>query len=194
MYLNPYIGVQHLRPSAVRPGGYCWVYFTPIENIDQWPVVNPSNGMAYTPITLKPGKTWFEFKVPDSERFFRESEKKTPSGPLFEITLQGYLPGNDTNQTINSAVMPMHQHVVLFKDRDGQVRFIGSPDRGADCETSYTSGDFNTSRRRDYTFKWAYPFSAPIYAGSLSGIFDEELSVPASNGSFNNDFNSDFDI
>jgi len=195
MYQNVFTPLQNIKRPKVRPGGYCWLVYTPFENVQQWPSINPATGQAATPIVLKPGKQWYQAEVVDKDRFFREEPDINEIGPLWNQSITGYIGGNNSNQTLNAGVMPYHRYAIMLKDRDGQIRLIGNEDSGAVLIPRYTSGEFDTSRRWDYQFNWQHTNPAAIYIGDTGSLDLEEINPPfTGQGSFNNDFNSDFDI
>jgi len=195
MYQNLFSPVQHIRRPAVRGGGYCWLVFTPIENVDIWPTTDPASGVAASEIVLKAGKTWYEAKMVDKDRFFNEAMQVNDAGHFWQQTVTGYIGGNNSNQTLNASVLPYHQYVLMLKDRDGQVRLIGNEDSGARLLIDYTSGDIDASRRRNFRWEWQHINPASIYIGDLTAIENDVIEPPfTGQGSFNNDFNNDFDI
>lgn len=195
MYQNVFSPVQHIRRPAVKPGGYCWLVFTPVENILTWPSLDPLTGVIASAIVLKEGKTWYEAKVVDKDRFFTEAIKVSDAGHYWEHSISSYIGGNNSNQTLNAGTLPYHRYVLMFKDRDGQIRLVGNEDAGADIFPDYTSGDIDASRRWNYRFVWQHLNPAPIYIGDVTGILDDVIVPPfTGEGSFSNDFNSDFDI
>lgn len=194
-YLNIYTPVQHVRRPEVHPGGLCWAVFAKWEDVERWPQVDPLTGMAVTGIYLKEGKTWFELMVTDKGRAFNENQKQSFSGPYWEMQLTGYVGGNNSVLTLSAAAMPFHQYVLMFKDRDGQIRFIGNENTGADVELAYTSGDKEASRKRNYVFSWEHHLPASIYTGDLEDIQDDIILPPFKQlGDYNDDFSADFKI
>jgi hypothetical protein len=192
-YLNIYTPVQHIRRPQVNPGGLCWVVFARWEDVELWPIVDPLTGICKTDIKLRNGKTWFELKATDKGRMFTEVQKQSAAGPYWEMQVTGYVGGNNSVLTLSSGAMTFHQYVVMFKDRDGQIRFIGSDNTGADVEINYTSGDKEASRKRSFVFSWEHHLPAPIYAGKLDDIEDDVILPPfAALREFNDDFNLDF--
>lgn len=187
--------MQHLRRPPVRPGGLCWVVYAIWQDVDQWPQIDPLTGLAKTAITLLPNKTWYECQVVDKGRIFNETQKRSTSGTYFEMQITGYLGGNSSSNTLNADVMLFHNYVVMFKDRDGQIRFLGNADSGADVDFTYTSADLSSSRKRNLTFSWQHSLAAPIYVGNLKDILDDLIIPPfQGQGDFNDDFNDDFNI
>lgn len=194
-YLNIYTPVQHIRRPSVHPGGLCWIVFAKWEDVDKWPQVDPVTGMSVTGIALKEGKTWYQLEVTDKNRMFTENSKSSAAGPYWEMQLTGYVGGNNTVITLSSAAMLFHQYVLFFKDRDGQIRFIGNENSGADVEIQYTSGDKEASRKRSFLFSWEHHLPAPVYTGNLDDIQDDIVIPPFKQlGDFNDDFSEDFNI
>lgn len=194
-YNNVYTPVQHLRRPPVRPGGLCWIVFAKWQDVEFWPQTDPLTGLASTAIKLINGKTWYECNVVDKGRIFNETEKKSNAGPYWDMQITGYLGGNNTSNTLNADVMSFNDYVVMFKDRDGQIRFIGNADTGADVEFTYTSSDTSGSRKRTVTFLWQHSQQAPVYIGDLDDLLDDIITPPFMGvGDFNNDFSNDLNI
>lgn len=187
--------MQHLRRPPVSPGGLCWIIYALWQDVDLWPQVDPLTSLAKTAIKLKAGKTWYECQVVDKGRIFNETEKRSTAGPYWDMQLTGYIGGNSTSNTVNADVMTFNDFVVMFKDRDGQIRFMGNADTGADIEFTYTSADISTSRKRTINFTWQHVLQARIYVGNLDDILDDIITPPfAGAGDFNDDFSNDFNI
>lgn len=194
-YENIYKPVLHRRRPPVHTGGLCWLVFAKWEDVLLWPQVNPETGLCSTPIKLKEGCTWYECKLVDKGRLFTETMKVSPAGPYWDFSITGYFGGNNTAHVLASGTMQYHKYVVMFKDRDGQIRFFGNEDAGADIEEGYTSGEKDSSRKRTVTFSSEHPQPAPIYVGSLEDITDDIIVPPFDGcGAFGNDFGDDFDI
>jgi hypothetical protein len=194
-YNNIYTPVQHFRRPSVQPGGLCWVVYAKWQDVDKWPEVDPMTGLAKTAIQLISGKTWYECQVVDKGRIYTETEKQSTAGPYYEMQISGYLGGNSSSNTLNADVMIFNDYVVMFKDRDGQIRFIGNADSGADVQFSYTSADLSGSRKRNITFSWQHSLQAPIYIGNLKDILADLITPPfQGQGDFSDDFSEDFNV
>lgn len=193
MYQNLYTPLQHLRRPPVQPAGLCWVVFARKADVQYWPLIHPSTNLAFTAIKLFPGKTWYQLLVVNKDRLFTEKQQNVAAGPYWEQTVSGYFGGNNKNQTLAAGIMPFERYVVMFKDRDGNIRMLGSPDSGATYLGDYTSGESDGSRKRTIQFNWENELAAPIYVGDLDDILDDIIVPPfASSGDFTNDFNDDF--
>ena len=194
-YNNVFTPVQHFRRPPIKPGGLCWIVYAKWQDVDKWPEVDMETGLARTAIQLKSGSTWYECRVVDKGRIFTEIEKKTGAGAYYDMQLVGYLGGNNTSNTLNVNVMTFNDYVVMFKDRDGQIRFFGNADSGAEVEFAYTSADISSSRKRNLIFSWQHSLQAPIYIGDLKDIMNDLITPPfQGQGDFSDDFNEDFNI
>lgn len=182
-----------MRRPEVTTGGLCWIVFAKWEDVLYWPQVHPKTGVCSSPIQLIPGRTWYECQLVDKGRIFNENQKASGAGPYWEMQVNGYLAGNNTGLTLSAATMQYHQFVVMLKDRDSQIRFIGNADSGADWENNYNSGDRDNTRKRTGVFSWQNPLPAPVYVGNLDDIVDDLITPPFANeGDFGNDFGDDF--
>jgi hypothetical protein len=181
-----------------KSGGLCWVVFAKWEDVQQWPDVDPLTGLCNTSIMLKAGCTWYELKLPDRDRKFKENLQKSSAGPFWKMQVQGYVAGNNSVHTLSAAAMPFHQYVVMAADRDGQIRFIGNSDSGAEVVIDYSSGEKDESRKRTMSFDWEHHLPAPIYTGQLDDIQTDVILPPFADtadpdlGEFNDDFNDDY--
>lgn len=185
--------MQHLRPAPVSPGGLCWIVFARKSDVAIWPTIDPSSNLAKTAIQLEAGKTWYEFKPVNKERIFTETQKDSPAGPFWDMSLAGYFGGTDVNHILASFIMPFDEFVVMFRDRAGITRFLGNEDAGAFCSQNYTSGDSDNARKIEMLFTWQHTNPATIYYGSLAGFLDEIITPPfKGEGDFNDDFSNDF--
>jgi len=193
MYQNVYTPVQHLRRPPVHPGGLCWTVFARKTDVFLWPIIHPETGKAFTPIQLQPGKTWYELKLVNKDKFYSEIQKNTDAGPSWDILVNGYQGGATDSHILAFGIMPFEEFVLMFKDRYGSVRFIGSADKGAMFIPGYNSGDSDASRKSSMQFLWQSAAPAPIYIGGADNILNDIITPPFANlGDFTSDFNDDF--
>jgi len=155
--------------------------------------MHPETGKAYTPIVLAAGKTWYDLKLVNKDKFFSEVQKDTPAGPYWDMQVNGYQGGTTDCHILAFAIMPFEEFVIMFKDRYGSIRFIGNEDAGATINPSYNSGDSEGSRKGIMQFIWQHTTPAPIYIGGVDQILNDIMVPPfAGLGDFNSDFNDDF--
>jgi hypothetical protein len=195
MYQNVYTPLQHLRRPPVHPGGLCWTVFARKADVLVWPLIHPETGKAVTSIQLIPGATWYDLKLVNKDKFFTEVMKVSDAGPYWDMQVSGYQGGATDTHILSSGIMAFEEFVVMFKDRYGSVRFIGSEDKGAKFNPDYNSGDSDSSRKISIQFIWQSPAPAPIYQGGTDQIINDTIVPPfQGQGDFNNDFNNDFNI
>src|SRR5437870_11659085 len=104
MFQTGYKGIANLVTSKYFYSGFCKLWFTPIENIDVWPAIDPLTQFLLAEPTLKEGKTWYgPAQLPDKQLAFGEKLTPSPAGPFYKQALQCYLPGDDGYTRINAA-------------------------------------------------------------------------------------------
>jgi hypothetical protein len=194
-YHNVFTPVQHMRRPEVHPGGLCWVIFCKWEDVMVWPEIDPQTGIVNTTFQLFPGKTWYNLQVTFKGRLYNEIPKRSNAGPYWEMQVTGYFGGSNSNHTLSAFASRFHQYVVMFKDLDGEIRFIGNQDSGAEIESPYGSGDKDASRKRSITFGWEHANPAQIFQGNANGILTDIITAPFIRlGDFTDDFNPDYNI
>jgi hypothetical protein len=178
-YTNTYLPTQHIRAASVLPAGLCWVLYTPFQNIKEWPQIDPLTGMAFTSFILKPDTTWYYLKIVDNDRFFTEAQRVSAAGIVYEQSIAGWLPGNTPGAISAMHTAQFNRHVVLFKDKSGQSRFIGHPDRGSQILFNYNSGNPSDARKRNISINCVSRYPAVVYTG-ISNIVDSDVITPPS--------------
>jgi hypothetical protein len=193
VYQNVYTPLQHLRPAPVNPGGLCWIVFARKADVAVWPLLDPNTNMAHTAFQLAAGKTWYELKPVNKDRVFQETQKDSTAGPFWDMSLSGYFGGTTVNHILASYIMPLEEFVIMFRDRAGVTRFMGTEDAGASCTQIYNSGDSDSGRKRTVTFSWQHANPATIYFGNLPALLTGIITPPFKQlGDFSDDFNDDF--
>jgi hypothetical protein len=184
MYENTVKPVSALTEAArIYAGGLCPVYFTPFENVLEWPPINPLTGRVDGTIVLRADASIYLASFNPQTKEFTEATKESPAGDWHEMVLNATLPGNSAENILSLNAILYHRHFVLFKDKHGEWRFFGNEDYGAKASYQYTSGDFNTSRNRKIKFAYSGPNAAPIYRGDLPEIA-EGLFLITDDGDF----------
>lgn len=193
MYQNAYTPLQHFRKPNVRTGGLCWAVYARKEDVQLWPQMHPATNLAYTPIKLYEGKTWYQLLAVDKDRILSENMEDSPAGPWWKIQSSCYFGGNNSNHILTSGLLAFDEVVLMIQDRDGNIRLIGNEDAGASFTTAYSSGDKDQSRKRTISFYWEHTMPAAIYIGGLKDIEADVITPPfATLGDFTNDFSDDF--
>lgn len=121
MHQTGYKGISNIVKSPYFYPGFCKLWFTPIENIDVWPAIDPASQFLVTEPTLKAGATWFgPADLPDKQLGLGEKMQLTAAGPIFRQALECFLPGDDGYTRINATNIAYSELVFV-----GQVRAGG---------------------------------------------------------------------
>lgn len=177
MYHNVHQAVDHLRKAPrIRPGGLCSIAFALHRQVAAWPEVNPETGIIDDEIQLVPGAILYTIEATDKGRSFEEVQKRSAAGAYMDISVNGIIGGNTTNNTLIASAMMHERFVVIVKDRNGEYRLIGNEDSGAKFSYSYSSGDRDASRLVNIGFTWQHPLPAPIYQGVVINYLTENMS------------------
>src|SRR4051812_44916971 len=121
MYQTAYLPLQSIgRLRVPYVGGFCRWWYTPIENIDVFPPINPLTQMLAAEPTLKAGATWYgPVNVPDSHVGWDEEMQQGKPGHWYKEKVEGLMPGMDRNSHINLQNHAFHQFVIVGKARSG---------------------------------------------------------------------------
>ncbi len=179
MYENIQRGSQSLRkPTVIKPGGLCKIYFGPKNDIQTLPSKNPLTGVIDDTIVLKAGATLFIVEATQKERTFIEATNSSAAGDFVEMQVTTSLPGNTINHILGLSAMMNNDFVLIVWDGRDQ-RLMGSPDKGAEVSWKYTSGAISSSRYRDLVWKYRHPLPAPVYQGGSVTLDDQNFIFAA---------------
>lgn len=145
MNQTSYNGVTNLIKGLPVIGGFCHFWYIPIEEVDSMPVIDPTNQVLKTDITLKAGKAWRgPVPVPDRQLGLTESKKNAAAGPYYDIKVSCVYPGDLPAARTNFDNMAYHQYMIVGKLRStGFYVVIGNPDAGAEFSADFDSGSAN---------------------------------------------------
>ncbi|MDR6565480.1 PKD domain-containing protein [Chitinophaga ginsengisegetis] len=147
----------------MQTAGLCEFYFARHEDVVMWPKVDPQTGTITDGLQLKAGKGWMRCRVLEADRSYRELTKIDPAGPYSEISVQGFMPGDSTANSLTLATMVFGRYVLVVKERTGIQRLLGSADVGVSYSGSYDSEDADGTRGCKMVFSWRTPISPRIY-------------------------------
>jgi hypothetical protein len=84
MYQTAYTGIlSGINKGKDTMGGFCTWYFTPVENIDTWPAINPLTQKAVSKPVLKNGAYWYRSNI-NRQSSFDEVQKLNAAGHFYE--------------------------------------------------------------------------------------------------------------
>jgi len=138
---RPLVALSKAMPSYT--GGICKLWHVPIQDILEFPVINPQTQMLVGSPILKANKTWYgPVNIPDNKRGWKETQDRNKPGIWFKQQVTGFVPGNSHEVHINIQNLMHHQHVVVGKLRQsGMYIVLGNDICGLLLDHETGSGD-----------------------------------------------------
>jgi hypothetical protein len=168
--LNVYRPIQSLQKSPIEVGGLCSLSFFAIEDVQDWPEVDPATGILSTAINMKTGKMIYICQATDHGRSFDEELKYSGAGPYMDIQVAGVLGGHNAQNILTLCTAQFHRWGLICNDRNGNYRLVGYKNSGARLTYKYTSADPSGSRKVNLSWSWQNPLPAPIYQAAVFRI------------------------
>ncbi len=176
-----YVDVLPFSKGLAFNGGFCEWWFTPKNNIQYWPLINPLNQFLDSEPSLISGATWFgPIKVPNDQLGFDEAQKFSAAGIYYEQKVSGFYPGDSATSRINLENIPYHQMAVVGKMRAGGLfLLIGNEEYGLTFTHDYKSGPgVKTTAGADFSFDYQ-----TLHKGWILPQFQGMNVTPPLNGS-----------
>jgi hypothetical protein len=168
----PLRALGKLSPNFV--GGFCKLWYTPIENISQFPAIDPTNQLLRAEPVLKASKTWYgPLTIPDDKRGWKQKLQRGRPGIWYSQQVTGMVPGNNSANHINLQNLAYHQLCVVGKLRAGGFHIIlGNAETGMDVTSETASGGESfDSPGTSLTLDWAGDaLILPSFAGINSEV------------------------
>jgi hypothetical protein len=188
-----YLTLQSLGKSyAPYDGGICRWWYTPRQNIQTFPTIDPLTQLLTGEPVLKALTSWYgPVNVPSAQFGYIESQEKSIGRPYYKRRVEGLIPGSDVNSHINLGNMPYHEYVVVAQLRaGGYFIVIGNDEVGMDFDHNFSTGiGSNATPGSKFSFidecKWKPPVLAN-FAGLNSSPSPGAGSLPGSSGSDQN--------
>lgn len=123
-------------------GGLCKWWYTFIQHLDGFPVIDPLTQQLSAEPILKAGKNWYgPVNVPDRQLGWEEQSLRSPAGQFYRQKINGFSPGLDIINHINQQNVSKHQIIVVAKLRAGGFFIVlGNNRTGMDLDHSTGSG------------------------------------------------------
>jgi hypothetical protein len=136
MYQTGYKGISALANGLSFDGGFCKWYYTPRENLNGFPVIDPTKQWLLNEPALLEGKTWYgPIVVPDDELGFEEITNRSKPGIAYKQKIYGVRSrAIAAATTINQENLPWYEFVLVGKQRAGGMWLILVPINWA-CNT-----------------------------------------------------------
>lgn len=183
MHQTAYKGITTIPRLTDYIGGICQWWYTAVENIDEWPVIDPLTQEYLTAPTLVEGASWLgPVRVPNSKLGFDEKEKRTAAGRYFEISIEAFHPGDERASRVNMQNMGYHRYIIVAKQRSGGFYLLfGTPNSPLTFLNNYNSGKgANATPGSEFEFKTEIKHKTPGLAE-----FDDDISTPPNSSVMN---------
>lgn len=137
-----YNGVQGFSTRLPFDAGICEWFYTPRENINGWPDIDPVTQYLVNEPMLIGGATWYgPIKVPDNQLGFEETQKIGKAGIFYNQKVSAFHAGDSATSRVNMENMPYHEYVIVAKLRAGHLYVvIGNNEKGLDFNAAFVTG------------------------------------------------------
>lgn len=173
---NAWLPLKNLDKPPIRVGGICYFYFTPWENVLQWPDINPLTGSCIGDVVLKDGKQWYRCQVINPNKAYTEKHNSSDVGNYMQCEVTGFLPDDQPDIAYSMNEMRYHRFAIVIVERNGIKRLIGDQFYSAYFSFDYDTSDDSGVRGRKLSFSWMSPDGAPVYLNDINtdtGIKDK---------------------
>ena len=122
-------------------GGIAKWWYTPIENLNGFPNIDPTNQQLESEPKLLGGASWYgPVNIPTYQLGYEEPDAITPAGIIYRQKLVGFIPGHNSNSHINIRNLSQKQLCIVAKLRAGGFYIvIGNDEFGAIMSSQYSS-------------------------------------------------------
>lgn len=178
MTSTPWTGITTLPAGLAYDGGMCEWYYTPWENIESWPGVNPSTGELDGEPILKVGAAWFgPIIVNRNSVGYTENPEQDVAGNFFRHQVEGPYYGHGRNSRVILANMLKYKYAIVGKLRAGGCfLLIGGPQYGLEFMYNFRSGGSQDTAQ--HTLRFVADAAEPAY---VLPSFGSEVSLPQPN-------------
>jgi hypothetical protein len=127
--------------GSTYEGGICKWWYTPIENLDGFPMVDPTSQQLKHSPTLKINTNWYgPVNIPTYEVGYEEPDAISASGIYYKQKLVGLIPGANSTANINLRNLSQKQLCVVAKLRSGGFYIImGTNEFGMILSTQFST-------------------------------------------------------
>lgn len=150
-----------LRSKTPQAPGLCKLYFIAVENLSADPSVFSSPGIIAALPTL-----WAKFataELPNFNRDYSEEQREDDGGDFLEITINGFLPFENSTQHSYLRNMQHHRYVLMVVNPLGLVKWIGTKENPVKMLQSYSSSKRGgSSSGTNIRFVWRSKEKPPV--------------------------------
>jgi hypothetical protein len=127
------------------------IWYTEASNILAWPEVGPL--LIEQTLQLKPGATWYQLlSIRGSMRYKATPKDLGRHGSGTTHKLVGALAKHTEGLAAGLETLEGRRLVFLYRDLNGQVQLVGTPEQPCEFKDSFDSGDQPFGSRNGYDF------------------------------------------
>ncbi|OIN59797.1 hypothetical protein [Arsenicibacter rosenii] len=140
----------NFTPGSANTGGVFLLRFAPLDSITA----------IGTEVTFAAGARWLSCYGSEGSLSWEEQQKDTDNGPVWELSVQAFLPGDSAAIRARLAAMTTRRFVLECEDNEGLVRRAGAVGAGLTFSYSFSPGA-NPGERRGNRITFAGQLTAP---------------------------------
>ena len=145
---DPY-GPRNLANAAAGEdnlGGLAAVWYTPVSNFRSWPALGE---LRVATLELVDGAAWYQLLSSRGSLSYEQKPRPIArQGVVQAQKLAGAIPRHQAALAAGLEPLPAGRYVALYRDYNGQVQLVGTPDQPLELSSSYSAG--SESRRNGY--------------------------------------------
>ncbi|WP_139361580.1 hypothetical protein [Spirosoma sp. 209] len=123
-----------------NPGGNCLVRFVPVIGVS---AISTVNG----PVSFRSGYRWLTCYGTDGTIGFEEDQEETDNGPIWNVSIDGWLPGDSPQRRQLLADLVRYRFMVEVEDYAGLVRRAGTLEQALSFRYQFSTGKQLGDRR-----------------------------------------------
>ncbi|RSK45193.1 hypothetical protein [Hymenobacter rigui] len=144
----PYANLRQ-EPGIENLGGVEALWYTPASNLLAFPQRGP---LTIAQLQLRPGAVWYQLvSVRGSVRFTQPAKDYGRHGSGFSPKLTGSLARHTPELAAGLEHMEGGRYVVLYRDLNGEVQLVGTPEHPLEWRDSYSAGSETQRNGFDWT-------------------------------------------
>lgn len=155
--------ITDLKKLPINVSGLCQFLYVPVDEVAQFPEVDPVNNTALSPVVLKAGRNWRTLKGIDKGQALSIAPKSDTGGDYIESAATAFHPDSDVLSESQFFKLKQFDYLLMLKERNGMIRIIGNEYAGAQFSYDYTSGEASSQRGHNLSFNWQSIFPPLIY-------------------------------
>lgn len=158
-----------LFDGATNIAGNYLIRFVPVVGVSSLPLPaasGPTAGLITSGPTFQDNYRWFTAYGTDFTKSVDEKQTETDNGPVWDIVIELFLPGDAPDRRVQLAELVRHRFLVAVEDNTGLKRLFGTLEEPLLLTYSFQVAK-NPGDRRGYTLTFAGQLSriAPAYTG-----------------------------